>query len=90
VERNAAYFTAVISPALASLPTAVIHSDANDYNVIVAPESLEIAGVIDFGDLMLTARVCELGNCIGYAILDKDDIVEVAAQIAAGSCFCCP
>jgi len=121
VLRNAAYFTAELSSLLEALPRGVIHSDANDYNVIVRPpashnkssgnddvaetaaatgsepaddaasdaasgaEGWEVEGVIDFGDLMDTTRVCELANCIAYAILDHEDPIAVAANITDGA-----
>jgi Ser/Thr protein kinase RdoA (MazF antagonist) len=44
----------------------------------------QYVSLIDFGDVMLSSRVFELANCIGYLMLYKDDPLSTAVQIAAG------
>ena len=72
---------------LPDLRRSVIHSDANDYNVIVTPERKQprrIAGLIDFGDMVYSATIFELAIAAAYAMLDKSDPLTVAAQMVAG------
>ena len=57
----------------------VIHGDANDYNVLVR-DGL-VAGVIDFGDIVHSAVVCDLAIAVAYAMLDKPRPLEAAAII---------
>lgn len=57
----------------------VIHGDANDYNVLVR-DGL-VAGVIDFGDIVHSAVVCDLAIAVAYAMLDKPHPLEAAATI---------
>lgn len=56
-----ARFTDDIAPALEALPRQFVHNDLNARNVIVASDDHDrIAGIIDFGDAIHTARVCDL------------------------------
>ncbi len=74
-------------PALSRLPGRVIHNDANDYNVLVDNRGLEgqkVAGLIDFGDMVAAARICEPAVASAYAMLGKVDPLAAAASIAAG------
>lgn len=59
----------------------VIHNDANDYNVLV--ESGRVVGLLDFGDMVHTAVVCDPAIGIAYAMLGKSDPVAVASSILA-------
>ena len=61
------------------LPRSVIHGDANDHNVIVAPSNApgepgqSVAGLIDFGDMVHGYTVGDLSVAAAYAMLDKPD-----------------
>jgi Ser/Thr protein kinase RdoA (MazF antagonist) len=57
----------------------VIHGDANDHNVLVRLG--RVVGLIDFGDLVHSAVVCDLAIALAYAMLDKPRPVEVAGTI---------
>jgi hydroxylysine kinase len=63
-------FGSAVQPLAAQLPRAVIHGDINDQNVLVdeATGSV-ILGIIDFGDLCHTWRVCEVAIAAAYAII---------------------
>ena len=54
-------------PALDDLPHQVIHNDANEHNVLVADDGT-VAGLIDFGDVVWSARVCGLAVAGAYAM----------------------
>ncbi len=54
------------------LRRSVIHGDANDYNVVVGQpgyNNRQVAGLLDFGDMMRTATVSELAIAAAYAIM---------------------
>ncbi|MGE0239690.1 MAG: aminotransferase class III-fold pyridoxal phosphate-dependent enzyme [Parvibaculaceae bacterium] len=72
-------FETGVAPRLASLRASVIHNDANDWNVLVAGNGAEISGLIDFGDALHTALICEPAVAAAYAILDADDPLGAAA-----------
>jgi Ser/Thr protein kinase RdoA (MazF antagonist) len=68
----------------ARLRRSVIHGDANDYNVLVDPQSMTVCGLIDFGDMVYSYTVGDLAIAIAYAVLDKPDPFAVAEEIVAG------
>ncbi|PIE79535.1 MAG: alanine--glyoxylate aminotransferase [Chloroflexi bacterium] len=87
VENVLARFEADVLPCLSDLRRSVIHSDANDYNVLVTAERKQprrIAGLIDFGDMVHSATIFELAIAAAYAMLDKRDPLAAAAQMVAG------
>lgn len=58
---------------------AVIHGDANDHNVLVRQG--RVTGLIDFGDLVYSAIVCDLAIALAYAMLAKARPMEAAVTI---------
>ncbi len=87
VENLLVQYQREVSPKLGSLPKSIIHNDANDYNILVGNSAIQqsqVTGLIDFGDMVYTATVCELAIGITYAILAKTDPLTAAATIVAG------
>ena len=66
------------------LPASVIHNDANDYNVLVDQSGARVVSILDLGDAVHSATVCDLAIAIAYAMLDKPDSIAAAAEIVAG------
>ena len=69
-------YQAETEPQLPDLRTSVVHSDGNDYNVLVAPDDPwhhKVIGVIDFGDMVHTQTINEVAIVCAYAMLDKID-----------------
>lgn len=69
-------------PALAGLQQAVIHGDANDYNVLV--EGGHVTGILDFGDMVYSVRAAEPAVAAAYALLDKADPLAAIATVVEG------
>jgi 4-aminobutyrate aminotransferase-like enzyme/Ser/Thr protein kinase RdoA (MazF antagonist) len=87
VDRILGEFTQHVRPALGDTRRAVVHNDANDYNILIAPGSdgaLAPSGIIDFGDLLESHPACDLAIAITYAMLAKPDPVSAAAHVVAG------
>lgn len=61
------------------LRRSVIHGDANDYNVLVDPESMKVSGLIDFGDMVYSYTVGDLAIAIAYVVLGDGDPRDVIA-----------
>ena len=59
------------------LRRSVIHGDANDYNVLVDPNSMTVSGLIDFGDMVYSYTVGELAIALAYVVLGKGDPRDV-------------
>jgi Ser/Thr protein kinase RdoA (MazF antagonist) len=61
------------------LRRSVIHGDANDYNVLVDPESMTVSGLIDFGDMVYSYTVGDLAIALAYVVLGEGDPHDVIA-----------
>ena len=61
------------------LPLAIIHNDANDHNIIINNDGVPY-GIIDFGDIIKTFRVCEPAVCIAYLLLSRDEPVQIISD----------
>lgn len=82
-----ARFSAHVAPLLPALPWQVVHSDLNPHNVLVDPaDAARVAGILDFGDMVHTPRVCDLAVAAAYRITADDPfgaLVEFAAAYHA-------
>ena len=63
------------------LPHSVIHNDGNDYNVLVRDG--RVVSVLDFGDTVWSATVCNLAVALAYAMLGQQDPIAAAAAVAS-------
>ena len=86
VRSRLSHFETRVLPEVDDLRLQVIHNDANDYNLLVAGEGADVrvAGLLDFGDLMWTARACELAVAMTYPMLSAADPVAAGARVLAG------
>ncbi|MEP6883676.1 MAG: phosphotransferase [Gammaproteobacteria bacterium] len=66
----------------------VIHGDANDYNIIVSEGHM--VGLLDFGDMVYTATVCDLAIALAYVMLGEQEPLPVAAQVIRAYQRCYP
>ena len=91
VENLRSHFADRVDAVLPRLRSSVIHNDSNDHNVIVG--SLEeidgwpqrrVAGLIDVGDALRAPTVGELAVGLTYAMLDRDDPLEIARDVVGG------
>ena len=68
-EATLAAFETQALPILPDLPWQVVHNDLNPHNLLVSPEDPDqISGVLDFGDMLHTARICDMGVTASYQI----------------------
>jgi Ser/Thr protein kinase RdoA (MazF antagonist) len=58
----------------------VIHGDVNDHNLLV--QDGRMTALLDFGDMAVTAVVCELAIALAYVMLGEARPLEAAAQVA--------
>jgi hypothetical protein len=64
------------------LRAGVIHGDANDHNVLVQRD--RVCGLLDFGDMVHSAVVCDLAVALAYAVLHQPDPLAAAAHVIRG------
>lgn len=87
VEHFLNSFEQIVIPLMPGLRRSVIHNDANDHNVLVraaGTPAAEVAGIIDFGDMLRTWTVNEPAVAAAYAMLGKNDPVAAAVQVVSG------
>ena len=85
-------YEGIVVPHLSSLPRQIIHNDANDQNVLVrrahpedpASSELEVAGLIDFGDMTQSCALFEPAVAAAYVMLGKSEPLATAAHVVAG------
>jgi Ser/Thr protein kinase RdoA (MazF antagonist) len=64
----------------------IIHNDANDYNILVrgsTPSEHRVSAILDYGDVVHSATVCNLAVALAYVMLDKPD-GSASVSLAAG------
>lgn len=66
-------------PVLPELRKQIIHSDANDWNILT--QNRTVSGIIDFGDVCYSQLINELAIAVTYAIMEKENPVEWAVPI---------
>ena len=59
-----------------TLRAGIIHGDANDHNILVAAG--RVVSILDLGDSVHTATICDLAIAIAYAMLGKPDPIAAA------------
>ena len=75
-------FETDVLPELSSLHHIYAHNDANDYNVLLNKN--QIAGLIDFGDMVYTPRINNVAVACTYAMLNTENPLEVAEKVVQG------
>lgn len=77
-------FDAVVFPQLANCRWQVVHNDLNPHNVLVDTSNPDvITGVLDFGDMVRTPLVCDLGVAASYQITPEAPLEDLIAFTAA-------
>lgn len=71
-----------VKPALPALPHQVIHNDVHNENILIGDDS-EIAGIIDFGDMLMAPRIQDVSTAAAYLRSDGDDPLELIAPLVA-------
>ena len=82
VDRVSTAALNAVGPRVSAFRRSTIHNDANDWNVLVSNH--EIAGIIDFGDMVHSWTVADPAVAVAYAVLDSADPLAMADTIAGG------
>lgn len=78
------HFTSQTGPALAQLPRQVIHGDFNPHNLLADPsQPTQLTGILDFGDMTLSHRVCDLAVAASYLIEPADPTALLIPLVTA-------
>ena len=74
-------FETVAQPQIAQLPTQAVHSDMNGQNILINGDQL--AGFLDFGDLVHAPRLVDLAGAALLQIRGKEDDFENATDVVS-------
>ncbi len=77
-------FTTDIAPALAQLSTQVVHADFNPHNLLTDPAQPDhLTGILDFGDMVRSHRICDLATACSYQIDPADPLSLLTPLLSA-------
>ncbi len=79
-----ANYEAHAAPLLPVLRRSAIHGDANDYNVLIDRRAQRIAGIVDFGDMVVSHTVNDLAIAMAYVVLGKHDPLAAVTSVVRG------
>lgn len=78
-------FERVAAPRLGAMPAQVIHNDLNGNNLLVDPARPDsVSGIIDFGDLVCSPRICEVAIAAAHQTFGEADPAAAVADVLAG------
>lgn len=85
------FYTRTI-PKLQNLPQQWIHGDVNEHNILFRRGSTEVAGIIDFDDMVSSKRVVEVGTSLMHITVSPDPMKRrlFAKQFYQGYCLISP
>ena len=80
------FFEAFVLPNLSKFKEGFIHNDTNDLNLLIEEQegSVEVTGIIDFGDCVHSYYIFELGILLVYAMIDRQSPVEHVVPLLSG------
>ncbi len=71
-----------VKPVLQVLPRQVIHNDAHNENILMGDDG-EIAGIIDFGDMLMAPRIQNISTAAAYLRAEGDDPLQLITPFVA-------
>lgn len=78
------HFEADIRPRLARLRRQMIHNDLSGDNVLVAEDGVTVAGILDFGDAVVTQLINDLAVAATNQLAPDDDPLAPALDFVRG------
>jgi hydroxylysine kinase len=76
--------TAEVTPRLAAQRTQVVHNDFSQDNVVISADGSRVCGIIDFGDVTVTALVNDVAIAATYQLAPEPGFLEPALDLIGG------
>jgi len=76
-------FETQVLPLIPDLRKSVIHHDANDYNILINDDG-KLSGLIDFGDMVNSCTIFELGVALAYVMLNQKSPIDATIPVVQG------
>ena len=77
-------FTAQVAPRLAAQRTQLVHNDFSPDNVLISADGNRVCGIIDFGDLTVTALVNDVAVAAANLLSADADFLRPALDLISG------
>lgn len=84
LEEQLRRFTTEVAPRLAAQRRQLVHNDFSPDNVLVRAEADGVAGIIDFGDVTVTALVSDVAIAAAYQLSGEPDLLGPALDLVSG------
>ncbi|KTD79388.1 aminotransferase class III-fold pyridoxal phosphate-dependent enzyme [Legionella waltersii] len=84
VEKHLNSYEKDVRNKLLQMRQQIIHGDLNDYNLLATQNSLgeiQITGLIDFGDMVMSAAIGELAIALAYMLMNKAEPLNTAYHV---------
>ena len=73
-----------LPPRLAAQRTQLVHNDFSPDNTLISADASRVCGIIDFGDVTVTALVNDVAIAATYQLSDEPDLLAPALDLIAG------
>jgi hydroxylysine kinase len=77
-------FAAEVAPRLAAQRSQLVHNDFSPDNLLISADASRVCGIIDFGDLTVTARVNDVAVAAANLLGDGPDFLAPAVDLIGG------
>ena len=76
--------TEQVAPRLAAQRTQLVHNDFSPDNALISADASRVCGIIDFGDVTVTALVNDVAIAAAYQLSDEPDLLAPALDLISG------
>jgi hydroxylysine kinase len=84
IEAQLNRLATTVPPRLAGLRTQLVHNDFSPDNTLISADGRTVAGLIDFGDVTVTALVNDVAIAMANLLADDADPLGPALDLASG------
>jgi len=84
IEEQFGRLAATVPPRLAGQRTQLVHNDFSPDNTLISPDGARVGGIIDFGDVTVTALVNDLAIAVANMLGDGPDPFGPGLDLIAG------
>ena len=84
VDEQLGRLTAEVSPRLAAQRVQLVHNDFSSDNTLITPDGGRVSGIIDFGDVTVTALINDLAIAVANMLGDGPDPFGPGLDLIAG------
>lgn len=84
LDEQLSRFITRVAPRLEAQRTQLVHNDFSPDNVLISADLSRVCGIIDFGDITVTALVNDIAIAAAYQLSDEADLLGPAVDVIGG------